>query len=101
MFSQALTSTPRSIPSTQLSSHCPKPGALPGVVVAKVQDLALGRAELRPVGLSPAIHPVQIKAEIERKRRWDKTEKAMTKSELADRKNKMQLMHSLCIHFTS
>jgi len=33
---------------------------LPGVVVAKVQDLALGLAELHPIGLNPVIQPVQI-----------------------------------------
>ena len=39
---------------------CPKPVALPGVVVAAVQDLALDLVELLPTGLSPAIQPVQI-----------------------------------------
>jgi len=33
---------------------------MPGVVVAKVQGLALGLVELYPTGLSPAIQPVQI-----------------------------------------
>jgi len=33
---------------------------LDGVVVAKVQDLALGLVELHPTGLRTAIQPVQI-----------------------------------------
>jgi len=33
---------------------------LPGVVVAKAQNKALGLVELHPTGLSPAIQPVQI-----------------------------------------
>ena len=39
---------------------CHKSVALPGVIVAKVQDLALGLLELHPIGLSPSVHPVQI-----------------------------------------
>jgi len=38
----------------------PKPVVLPGVVVAKVQDLGLGLVELHPIGLTPTIQPVQI-----------------------------------------
>jgi len=34
--------------------------ALHGVVVAKVQDLALGLVEFHPIGLSLLIQPVQI-----------------------------------------
>ena len=34
---------------------CPRPVALPGGVVAKVQDPALGLVEPHPIGLSPAI----------------------------------------------
>jgi len=45
---------------TVFQSLYPKPVTLPGVVVAKVQDLALGLAELHPTGLSPAIQPAQI-----------------------------------------
>ena len=41
-------------------SLCPKPVALPEVVVAKMQDLALGLVEIHPVGLSPDIQTVQI-----------------------------------------
>jgi len=37
---------------------CSKPVDLSGVVVAKVQDPALGLVELNPTGLSPAIQPV-------------------------------------------
>ena len=37
---------------------CSKPVELSGVVVAKVQDPALGLVELNPTGLSPAIQPV-------------------------------------------
>ena len=38
---------------------CPKPVALPGVVVTKVQDPAFGLVEFHPIGLSPATQPVQ------------------------------------------
>ena len=38
----------------------PKPVALPGVIVAKVQDPTLGLAEPHPIGFSPVIQPVQI-----------------------------------------
>jgi len=37
---------------------CPKPVALPGVIVAKVQDPAFGLVE--SIGFSPAIQPIQI-----------------------------------------
>ncbi|KAK4816910.1 hypothetical protein QYF61_024920 [Mycteria americana] len=37
----------------------PKPGALHGVVVAQVQDLALGLVEPHTIDLSPSIQPVQ------------------------------------------
>ena len=39
---------------------CPRPLALPGVVVAKVQDPTFGLVELHPISLSPVIQPVQI-----------------------------------------
>jgi len=39
---------------------CPKPLALPGVIVAKVQDPAFGLVEPHPIGFCPAIQPVQI-----------------------------------------
>ena len=39
---------------------CPKPVALPGVVVAKEQDPAFGLVEPHPIGFSPAIQPFQI-----------------------------------------
>ena len=39
---------------------CPKPVALPGVIVAKVQDPAFGLVESHPIGFSPAIQPIQI-----------------------------------------
>ena len=38
----------------------PKPVVLPGVAVTKVQDLALGLADLHCFGLSPEIQPFQI-----------------------------------------
>ncbi|KAK4821557.1 hypothetical protein QYF61_022217 [Mycteria americana] len=38
----------------------PKPVALHGVVVAQVQDLALGLVEPHTIGLSPSIQPVQV-----------------------------------------
>ncbi|KAK4810864.1 hypothetical protein QYF61_008836 [Mycteria americana] len=38
----------------------PKPVALHGVVVAQVQDLALGLVEPHTVGLGPSIQPVQV-----------------------------------------
>ena len=38
----------------------PKPVVLPGVVVAKVQDPALGLVEFHPTGLDTAIQSVQI-----------------------------------------
>jgi len=52
--------------STPLFCHasfqplCLKSVALPGVVVAKLQDPALGHVECHPIGLSQVIHPVQI-----------------------------------------
>ena len=53
--------TPSSISSTQFfQSLCPKPVGLPGVVVATVQDLALGLVEPHPISFSPVIQPVQI-----------------------------------------
>jgi len=55
IFSQASTRAPRSI-----SSSSPRPAALPGVVVDKVKDPALGLVALYSIGLSPAIQPVQI-----------------------------------------
>ena len=45
---------------TVLQSLCSKPVVLPGVVVAKVQDLPLGLVEPHPIGFSPAIQPIQI-----------------------------------------
>ena len=45
---------------TVFQSLCPKAVALPGVVVAKVQDPALGLVEPHPIGFSPVIQPVQI-----------------------------------------
>ena len=44
-------------PPTQPPSHRPTPVALYGVVVAEVQDPALGLIELHPIALSPAISP--------------------------------------------
>ena len=44
---------------------CPKTVALPGVAVAKVQDLALGLVEFHSTGLSPAIQPVIIIIDLE------------------------------------
>ncbi|KAK4821668.1 hypothetical protein QYF61_027136 [Mycteria americana] len=41
----------------------PKPVALHGVVVAQMQDLALGLVEPHTIGLSPLIQPVQIPLE--------------------------------------
>ena len=45
---------------TVLQPLCPKPVALPEVVLAKVQDPTLGLTEPHPIGHSPAIQPVQI-----------------------------------------
>jgi len=39
---------------------CPKPVALPGAVVAKVQDPALGLVEFYRSGFVPDIQPAQI-----------------------------------------
>ena len=39
---------------------CSKPVALPGVIVAKVQDPAFGLVESHPIGFSPAIQRIQI-----------------------------------------
>ncbi|KAJ7427217.1 integral membrane protein dgcr2 idd [Willisornis vidua] len=39
---------------------CAQPVALQGVVVAKVQDQALGLAKPHPIGISPSIQPVQV-----------------------------------------
>ena len=39
---------------------CSRLVVLPGVAVAKMQDLGLGVVELHPIGLSPPIQPVQI-----------------------------------------
>ena len=39
---------------------CPKPAVLPGVVVAKVQNLALVLAEFHFTDLSPLIQSIQI-----------------------------------------
>ncbi|RMC05521.1 hypothetical protein DUI87_18715 [Hirundo rustica rustica] len=40
--------------------HCPQPVVLQGVVVTKVQDLALSLVKLYIVGFSPSIQPVQV-----------------------------------------
>ena len=57
MFSRASTNTPRSLSSSQsvIQALSPKPIALHGVIVVKVQDLALGLVEPHPTHLSPAI----------------------------------------------
>ncbi|TRZ08315.1 hypothetical protein HGM15179_018788 [Zosterops borbonicus] len=60
MFSLLSTSTPTSLSTWTLSSHCPQPVALQGVVVAKVQDSALGLVKLHVDGLGPSIQPVQV-----------------------------------------
>ncbi|GAB0199151.1 hypothetical protein GRJ2_002380500 [Grus japonensis] len=39
---------------------CPKPAALPGVVVTEVQDPALGLVKPHTAGLGPSIQPIQI-----------------------------------------
>ena len=57
---EAEPSPHHSLPSGSCRELCPKPVALPGVVVAKAQDPALGLVELHPIGLSPAIQPVHI-----------------------------------------
>ena len=49
-----------SVSSTVFWPLCPKPVALPGVVVAKVQGSALGLVELHPTGLGLAIKPLHI-----------------------------------------
>ena len=43
-----------------LQPLCPKTLAFHGVVVDKVQDLALALVELHSIHLSPVIQPVQI-----------------------------------------
>jgi len=58
MFSQLSTNTPRSWAAFQ--PLLPRPVALYGVVVTKVQDLALGLVEPHTAGLSPSIQSVQI-----------------------------------------
>jgi len=45
LFSQTSTSIPRCISFTVFQPPCLKPVVLPGVVVAQVQDLALGLVE--------------------------------------------------------
>ena len=47
-------------PYTVFQLFCLKLIVLPGVVVAKLQEPALGHVELHPTGLSPAIQPIQI-----------------------------------------
>ena len=47
-------------PCTVFQLLCPKPVALPGVVVAKEQNPTLSLVELHPIGLSSVIQPVQI-----------------------------------------
>jgi len=60
MFSQVLTNTLTSASLTVFHLLCPKPVVLAGVIMTKMQDPTLGLVELHPVGLSPAIQPVQI-----------------------------------------
>jgi len=61
MFSQLSTIIHRPFSTRQLSSYSPpKPVVLHRAVLNKVQNLALGLLELHPIGLSPAIQPVQI-----------------------------------------
>jgi len=57
-FSQASTNTPTFISYTVFQPLCSKPVILPEVVV--VQDPALGLVKLHPIGVSPAVQPVQI-----------------------------------------
>lgn len=45
---------------TVLQPICPRPVALPGAVVTKVQDPALGLVKLHLTGLNPAILPTQF-----------------------------------------
>ncbi|RMC05412.1 hypothetical protein DUI87_18603 [Hirundo rustica rustica] len=40
--------------------HRPQPITLQGVIVAKVQDLALGRIKLHLIGLGLSIQPIQV-----------------------------------------
>ncbi|TRZ24887.1 hypothetical protein HGM15179_002236 [Zosterops borbonicus] len=40
--------------------HHPQPITLQGVIVAKVQDSALGLMKLHPIGLCPSIQPFQV-----------------------------------------
>ncbi|RMC15855.1 hypothetical protein DUI87_08060 [Hirundo rustica rustica] len=40
--------------------HRPQPVVLQGVIVAKVQDSALGLIKLHPVGLCPSVQPFQV-----------------------------------------
>ena len=54
------TPTPTSSAQERFQPLCPKPVALPGLLVAKVQDPAFGLAEPHPIGFSPAIQPVHI-----------------------------------------
>jgi len=51
----------RSFSSTMVFQPlCPKPVALPGAVVTKERDSALGLTEAHPIGLSPVIQSIQI-----------------------------------------
>ncbi|RMC01183.1 hypothetical protein DUI87_22274 [Hirundo rustica rustica] len=40
--------------------HLPQPITLQGVIVAKVQDSALGLSKPRPIGLCPSVQPFQV-----------------------------------------
>jgi len=59
MFSWVLTNTPRSV-YTVFQPLCHKSVALPGIVVAEVQDPAHGLVEFHPIGLSAAVQHIQI-----------------------------------------
>uniref|UniRef100_A0A669QRP4 Sperm associated antigen 17 n=1 Tax=Phasianus colchicus TaxID=9054 RepID=A0A669QRP4_PHACC len=64
MFSQLSTNTPRSFSfHTALQSPCPKPVALHGVVVTKVQDSALDLVEAHTIAFSPSTQPIQMPPE--------------------------------------
>ncbi|RMC19616.1 hypothetical protein DUI87_03176 [Hirundo rustica rustica] len=61
MFNQLLTSTPQ-VPFLlgTVQPYCPQPIMLKGVIVAKVQDSAIGLIKLHLVRLCPSIQPFQI-----------------------------------------
>ena len=56
--SERQPTSPHSFPPLSVPATLPKALALPGVVVIKVKDLAVGLVEFHPTGLSLSIQPV-------------------------------------------